>query len=267
MEQTTWRVVGHARIKQYVEARLAEGTFPHAVLCVGPEGVGKRALVRELAARLGAAPHAVLECDCATATVQEVREFIDRTSLRPAGEVQVAVLDHAEVLTVFMANSLLKTLEEPPAHTFFFLVSSQANALPTIASRCMQLRFGGLSASECAAVLGSAWNPALASVIEQLGPGVFVQDATYAARVTGWLSEWDVLARASDAGRMLAVQRLSGEEPLVLQQKIRVWLAQARMAAVDGQYARRIAVLQEALQRLARNANRKLVAEYVCLHI
>lgn len=267
MSHTSWRVVGHARIKKYIDARIAEQAFPQAVLCVGPEGVGKRTLVRELAARLGAGPQSVAECDCAAATVQEVRAFVERMSLRPHGAAQVALFDHAESLTPFMANSLLKTLEEPPAHAYFFLISSQANILPTIASRCTQLRFGSLTQEECALVLGDAWDPSLAAVVAQVGPGAFVRDATYATTVGLWMAEWHVLATASDVGRMLAAQRLAADDIATLQHKIRVWLAQLYHAPVDGRYARRLSVLQEALQRLTRNGNRKLVAEYVCLNI
>lgn len=268
MSAYTWSVVGHTTVKKYVDDRLAANTFPQAVLCIGPEAVGKRMLVRELANRLGATGLSILECDCATASVQELRAFVEQCSLRPvAGSAQVALFDHAEALSTVMANALLKTLEEPPAHTFFFLISSQPNVLPTIASRCTQLRFGVLGAEECAAIVGSAWQPALASVYARLGPGIFVRDAGLAERIGAWLVEWQELTSGSQARRLLLAQRLSAEETAVLQQKIRVWLAHASASAVEGEYARRLTVLQEALRRLAGNANRKLVAEYLSLHI
>lgn len=59
------------------------------------------------------------------------------------------VIDDAHALcsgsTVSAANALLKSLEEPPSHTHFVLVTAQPQALlPTIRSRCQALRFGTL---------------------------------------------------------------------------------------------------------------------------
>ena len=51
-------------------------------------------------------------------------------------------------------NALLKTLEEPPASSVFVLVTSRPDVLlPTVRSRCQQLRFGRLSPAEIASVL------------------------------------------------------------------------------------------------------------------
>ena len=45
-------------------------------------------------------------------------------------------------MTIGAANALLKTLEEPPAHSLFLVISSRPAALPaTIRSRCQALRF------------------------------------------------------------------------------------------------------------------------------
>lgn len=48
------------------------------------------------------------------------------------------VLEHAELLTIAVANSLLKSLEEPPMGYHFILLSAYSDALlPTIVSRCV----------------------------------------------------------------------------------------------------------------------------------
>jgi DNA polymerase-3 subunit delta' len=52
------------------------------------------------------------------------------------------LIDDADRLTIGAANALLKTLEEPPGHGLFILISSRPHALPiTIRSRCQSLRF------------------------------------------------------------------------------------------------------------------------------
>jgi DNA polymerase-3 subunit delta' len=57
--------------------------------------------------------------------------------------MRLVVLYPAEALNSAAANALLKTLEEPPPHTVFLLVSHGINRLlPTILSRCRQFAFG-----------------------------------------------------------------------------------------------------------------------------
>ena len=55
---------------------------------------------------------------------------------RSAEDALFFVLENPEFLLQASANSLLKTLEEPPAHTFFLLLSQNpTQILPTISSR------------------------------------------------------------------------------------------------------------------------------------
>lgn len=57
------------------------------------------------------------------------------------GGLRVALVEPAERLYPNAADSLLKTLEEPPAEARFLLVSDQPGRLkPTILSRCVQVR-------------------------------------------------------------------------------------------------------------------------------
>jgi DNA polymerase-3 subunit delta' len=70
-------------------------------------------------------------------------EFIQSDAqLRPAmGRRKVYVILNAEELAPDAANRLLKTLEEPPAYVHFLLTAAERGAvLPTIASRCQEIR-------------------------------------------------------------------------------------------------------------------------------
>ncbi len=65
----------------------------------------------------------------------EAVEFAQRTRSRQQG--RVVVVYPAERLNTESANTLLKTLEEPPPHLRFVLATEQAAAvLPTVRSRC-----------------------------------------------------------------------------------------------------------------------------------
>ena len=57
-------------------------------------------------------------------------------------------------MTIGAANALLKTLEEPPAHSLLLLISSRPSALPaTVRSRCQAIRFAPPAATQVEAAL------------------------------------------------------------------------------------------------------------------
>jgi DNA polymerase III subunit delta' len=81
--------------------------------------------------------------------IRMLRDFINMTSHQ--GGVKVIVIHPAESLNSAAFNALLKSLEEPPAGTYFLLVSHRPHLLPaTIKSRCQQvaLTSPGQSAAE-----------------------------------------------------------------------------------------------------------------------
>ncbi len=81
-------------------------------------------------------------------TVEDIRLLGEQFALAPPdGLPLIAIVDAADDMNNFAANALLKLLEEPPANTFFFLVSHSPNLLlPTIRSRCGVLRCSSLNA-------------------------------------------------------------------------------------------------------------------------
>lgn len=79
-------------------------------------------------------------------TIDQVRHLIGRMRNKPAVAARRAVVvDSIDDLERGAANALLKTLEEPPEHSIFLLVShNPGRLLPTIRSRCRALRFAPL---------------------------------------------------------------------------------------------------------------------------
>jgi DNA polymerase-3 subunit delta' len=79
--------------------------------------------------------------------IDQVERLIGELSLRPfvAGH-RVWIIDEADTLHAAAANKLLKSLEEPPAHVYFLLVTAEADrVLPTIVSRCHTIEMGPAS--------------------------------------------------------------------------------------------------------------------------
>ena len=145
------------------------GRPAHAVLLTGIRGVGKRAAAEWMARqRLGLGPptalpefrtadagrggerspvdHADLRRvrpleDKQTIHIDQIRELVGELSLTSyEGGAKVAVIEPANAMTGSAANSLLKTLEEPPGDALLLLVADRMGTLPaTILSRCQRL--------------------------------------------------------------------------------------------------------------------------------
>jgi hypothetical protein len=90
----------------------------------------------------------------------------------PGGGAKVAVMLKAETMDAPVANALLKTLEEPPANTYFLIAcEDRASLLPTIVSRCTQLPLFPLTVPAmraAAAARATAWD--MPAVPERLLP-------------------------------------------------------------------------------------------------
>jgi len=88
-------------------------------------------------------------------TVDQVRMMQQRLTTRPTlGSRRAIVVDPADDLEKGAANALLKSLEEPPAGSYFLLVAHRlGRLLPTIRSRCRVLQFPRVGAEEIDAIL------------------------------------------------------------------------------------------------------------------
>ena len=91
-------------------------------------------------------------------TVEDIRAMTKFFSLTAAdGGRRVAIIDSADEMNQNAANALLKLLEEPPAKVTILLISHQpARLLPTIRSRCRELRLMPLSARDLSDALTGA---------------------------------------------------------------------------------------------------------------
>ncbi|WP_108484885.1 DNA polymerase III subunit gamma/tau [Oceaniglobus ichthyenteri] len=83
----------------------------------------------------------VLEIDAASSTgVDNVRELNAMANTRPAeGRYKIFIIDEVHMLSTAAFNALLKTLEEPPAHTKFIMATTEIRKVPvTVLSRCQR---------------------------------------------------------------------------------------------------------------------------------
>lgn len=89
--------------------------------------------------------------------VDDMRDMVQTFGLTTHGaHGRVAVVYPAEAMNATTANTLLKTLEEPPAGTLFVLVAhDRAALLPTVRSRCLAMPAPQASADEALAWLSA----------------------------------------------------------------------------------------------------------------
>jgi DNA polymerase-3 subunit delta' len=201
---------GHDAAVAAFRESLDSDRLHHAWLLSGPEGVGKALFAQKAALRVLAGGQGNVDADgldvpdshpaaklaaagshpdlmrlerlpketsstgelARSITVEQVRGlhrlFSTTASLSPWRAV---IIDSIDDLERPAANALLKNLEEPPPHSLFLLVShAPQRLLPTIRSRCRQLRLSCLDAD------------AMMSALRQAAPDADEREITELAR-------------------------------------------------------------------------------------
>ena len=164
-----WQTVGHDKAIRTLSRSIAGDRLAHSYLITGPAKVGKTTLALDIARaancisdnspcgscrqceRISSGLHPdvrVIGLETARTgrlrtqiSIDQVREIQRDASLLPyEGRSRVFIFESGEKLSGEAANSLLKTLEEPPGSVILILVASDARAvLPTILSRCRRI--------------------------------------------------------------------------------------------------------------------------------
>ncbi|WAS97470.1 DNA polymerase III subunit [Nannocystis punicea] len=163
-------VLGHAQAQAAVVRALGRGQLHHALVLVGPRGVGKATFARGLGCALlcpqrpglgcGACPTCqrvlagnhpdvdwlVPDSKAGLISVDAARACHVRQTHAPyEGRAYLVVVDPADALGEAAGNALLKTIEEPrPGVHFALLTTNLQGVLPTILSRSLPVRLGRL---------------------------------------------------------------------------------------------------------------------------
>lgn len=161
------KILGHDKEKEIFSRILKDDRLHHAYLLSGRDGIGKKLFARELARGIVCENGSFLEdCTCrhcinAVHSEHPDIHLIEETPLKietsrminneafmspMSAKKKVYIIDNAETFGLQAANALLKTLEEPPTDTHFFLITDRySQVLHTIRSRCININFGLLS--------------------------------------------------------------------------------------------------------------------------
>lgn len=167
-------VLGHQEIIKKMVDSFEAGKPGQTFLFVGPSGIGKKHTAIGLAQALmcpqskrgcGRCPSCfrvsqpnhphenlrIITPAGAAIKMEQAKEVMEFLSLKSLGGNRVIIIDQAQTLNPQAANALLKTLEEPPEGTFFFLIApSVAGIMPTIRSRSRIVQFKPLAMEDLA---------------------------------------------------------------------------------------------------------------------
>lgn len=164
-------IIGHeSEISKLFQLKKS-GRWPHAMMFVGPSGVGKKKIALAFAQAIVCVQASegcgncgpclriekmqsenliILEPDAELSRpiikVEKIRTLLASLSLSSGGPARVVLIDQAQTLNTQASNALLKTLEEPTENIFFILIANDVHQLlPTIRSRTQIIRFSALS--------------------------------------------------------------------------------------------------------------------------
>lgn len=165
------------------------------------------------------------------ATIEAVRGILKKTNFKPQfGKFYFLIFLNCELLSREIANTLLKTLEEPPEYLRIVLVAANERALlPTILSRCRKRRISGLRKGDDGELAG--------------------------------IAEVD---RMSLAERFALAQNLAEGKP---EAQIVYWLEELKNQGISSQYVGLFALLVDSHQKLVNyNLNKRLLLENIFLN-
>ena len=328
-----WQTIGQPKALALLRHSLEMSNLAHAYLFVGPPHVGKTTLALDLAQALncqGKEPpcgecqscrkivsgkHAditIIGLDSAKGSgetkprvevsIDDIRDLQRNASLPPyEGKYKLFIIDGAEFLSSEAANSLLKTLEEPPPRVIMLLLTAEElQLLPTVVSRCQRVELRPMSNGEVERVLveSRGVDDDRARLLARLCQGCLGWalkasiDDSYLAQRTQRLCEMFPLLNAGWEERFVyAAQLANARKPA--EEVINLWLiwwrdvmltkcgSKQAITNVDHistleEWAETLTLpeikdfinsLQESLSQVSKNANLRLVFEVLMLNM
>ena len=144
-------VVGSEATIKSIKQKLKSKTFPHFILLTGPSGCGKTTVARIIKKELKCSDNDFLEFNCANRNGVELAREIERDYRKKpiGGGVRIYYLDECHQLTRACEESLLKPLEDTPAHCYFiFTTTDPQKIIPTIKTRATEYKMSSLTSNQ-----------------------------------------------------------------------------------------------------------------------
>ncbi len=165
-------VIAQDHIKKTLQNAIVKNRISHAYIFCGSRGTGKTSMARILAKAVNCTNSKsgepcneckncseissgrsldLIEIDGASNRgIDEIRDLREKIRFSPSSALyKVFIIDEVHMLTREAFNALLKTLEEPPEHAIFILVTTEIHKIPpTVLSRCQRFDFERISVED-----------------------------------------------------------------------------------------------------------------------
>ena len=160
------KVIGHSHNIEILDNMIKSGDINHALLFMGISGIGKKYTALSFAKTLlcneenscGNCPSCnlfearthpdffLIKPEDGVIKKKVIEELNENASIKPyESKYKIYMIDGFEKVTKEGQNAFLKTLENPPSYLKIILMSSNKSLiLPTILSRCQELKFNSL---------------------------------------------------------------------------------------------------------------------------
>lgn len=182
-------IIGNEKVKELLQQSIQKQNILHSYLWVGNEGIGKSLFAKEFAKMILCEEQShnekqqnkerqIIPCrtcksciqfegeshpdfmqiqpeDGKSIKIEQIRFLQEKIAEKPVtSNKKVYILENAETMTREAANSLLKTLEEPPEYAILILLTSnESKLLTTIKSRCTKIYFREIAQEQILAYL------------------------------------------------------------------------------------------------------------------
>ncbi len=184
------RLMGNRQLKEALSRSLKQNRISHCYLICGPSGSGKRTLAKLLSAAMlcrgqdkpcgqcagcrkalqGVHPDVITVDDPEkkTVSVELIRQARADVYIQPnEAERKIYIFPRAQDMLPPAQNALLKILEEPPGYgVFLLLADNPEKLLPTIRSRCRELKLTAVPEPELKAALQAEFPQAEPEALE-----------------------------------------------------------------------------------------------------
>jgi DNA polymerase III gamma/tau subunit len=149
------QVKGQPEAVKMVGQFLKNKNMPHAILFSGASGCGKTTLARIAANKMACHSHDLHEINAANVRgIDDIRKIDQRMNLAPLDKCRIHIIDECHQLTKDAQSALLKMLEDPPSHVYFFLcTTNREKMMATIKTRCTDIMVRSLSTKEMMSLL------------------------------------------------------------------------------------------------------------------
>jgi len=142
------QIIGNEATIKALRLKIEKNSLPHFIILTGPSGCGKTTIARIIEREMNCDGDDFLEFNCANRNGVDLARQIEQDYRKKpiSGGIRIYYLDEVQKLTDACQSSLLKVLEDTPAHCYFiFATTNPEKLLNTIKTRGTEYRVNALT--------------------------------------------------------------------------------------------------------------------------